>query len=78
MLEKLLTSTTSKFFKKCLSTFKTSHAHLQCAHNNCTRLDECQLKGVEGVDYTKQVLSIQNMLEKLLLVQLHVNFSKNV
>jgi hypothetical protein len=30
---------------------KKWHAHLQCAHNNCTRF-ECQPKGVRGVDYT--------------------------
>jgi hypothetical protein len=32
---------------------KKSHAHLQCVHNNCARFEECQLKGVGGVDYTK-------------------------
>jgi hypothetical protein len=46
-------STTYKFFEKCPNTFKKSHAHLQCVHNNCARFEECQLKGVGGVDYTK-------------------------
>jgi hypothetical protein len=33
--------------------YKKSHAHLQCVHNNCARFEECQPKGVKGVDYTK-------------------------
>jgi hypothetical protein len=24
-----------------------------CVHNNCARFEECQCKGVRGVDYTK-------------------------
>jgi hypothetical protein len=35
-----------KFFEKCPNTSKKSHAHLQCVHNNCSRFEECQLKGV--------------------------------
>jgi hypothetical protein len=42
-----------EFFKKCLNTSKKSHAHLQCVYNNYARFEECQLKGVGGVDYTK-------------------------
>ena len=38
---------------ECLNTFKKSHAHLQCVHNNCARFEECQPKAVGGVDYTK-------------------------
>jgi hypothetical protein len=53
MLEKGLSSTTWKFFEKCPNTSKKSHAHLQYVHNNCARFEECQLKGVGGVDYTK-------------------------
>jgi hypothetical protein len=53
MLEKLLSSTTCEIFGKCPNTSKKSHAHLQCVHNNSARLEECQLKGVGGVDYTK-------------------------
>jgi hypothetical protein len=52
MLKKRLSSTTWKFFENCPNTSKKSHAHLQCVHNNCARLEECQLKGVGGVDYT--------------------------
>jgi CDP-diacylglycerol pyrophosphatase len=48
-----------------------------CPYNNCTRFEECQPKGVRGVDYTKYVPFIQNMLEND-KVQLDVNFSKNV
>jgi hypothetical protein len=33
--------------------FQKSHAHLQYAHNNCARFEECRPKGVRGVDYTK-------------------------
>jgi hypothetical protein len=50
MLEKLLSSTTCKFFKKCPNTSKKLHAHLSCVHNNCARLEECQPKGVGEVD----------------------------
>ena len=46
-------STTWIFFEKCPSTFKKSHAHLQCVHNNCARFEECQPNRVGGVDYTK-------------------------
>ena len=46
-------TTTWKFFEKSPNTSKKSHAHLQCVHNKCARFDECQLKGVGGVDYTK-------------------------
>jgi hypothetical protein len=31
----------------------SSHAHLQCVHNNCAKFEECQHKGVREVDYTK-------------------------
>ena len=40
--QKWLSSTTWKFFEKCPNTPKKSHAHLQCVHNNCARLEECQ------------------------------------
>jgi hypothetical protein len=50
--------------QKCPYTSKKSNAHLQCVHNNCAKFEECQPKGVNGVDYTKLVPSIQNMLEK--------------
>jgi hypothetical protein len=43
-----------------------SHAHLQCVHNNCAKFEECHPNGVRGADYTKLVLSIQNMMEKWL------------
>jgi hypothetical protein len=42
-----------EIFEKCPNTSKKSHAHLQCVHNNYARFEECQLKGVGGVDYTK-------------------------
>jgi hypothetical protein len=48
-----LNSTKCKFFEKYPNTSKKSHAHLQCVHKNCARFEECQLKGVGGVDYTK-------------------------
>jgi hypothetical protein len=51
-LEKSLSSTTWKFFKKCPNTSKKSLADLQCVHNNSARLEECQLKGVGEFDYT--------------------------
>jgi hypothetical protein len=38
--------------------------HLKCVHNNCARFEETQPKRVRGDDYTKEVSSIQNMLEK--------------
>jgi hypothetical protein len=44
-----------KFFEKCSNTSKKSHVHLQCVHNNYSRFEECQLKGVGGVDYTNYV-----------------------
>jgi hypothetical protein len=66
MLKKWLSSTTCKFFQKCPNTSKASHSHIQCVHNKCARFEECQLKGVGGVDYTKWVPSIQNMLKKWL------------
>jgi hypothetical protein len=52
-LAKLPSSTICKYFEKCPDTSNKSHAHLQCVHNNCARLEECQPKGVKGVDYTK-------------------------
>jgi hypothetical protein len=51
--QKWLSSTTCKFFEKCPNTSKKSHAHLQCVHDNCASFEECQLKGVGGVDYKK-------------------------
>jgi hypothetical protein len=41
------------FFEKCLNTSKKSQAHLQCVHYNCTKFEDCQQKGVGGIDYTK-------------------------
>jgi hypothetical protein len=40
-------------FETCPNTSKKSHAHLQCVRNICVRLEECQPKGVGGVDYAK-------------------------
>jgi hypothetical protein len=39
----------------CPNTSKKSHAHLRCVHNNCTRFEECQPKGVRevGAVYSK-------------------------
>jgi hypothetical protein len=54
-----------------------SHANCQCVHDNGARFEECQPKCVRRVDYTKQILSIQNMLEND-KVQQHVKFLKNV
>jgi hypothetical protein len=52
MLEKQLSSTARKFFEKCPNTSKESHAYLQCVHNNCARFEECQPKGMGGINYT--------------------------
>jgi hypothetical protein len=41
------------FRKQYMYTSKKSPAHLQCVPNNCARFEECQPKGVRGVDYTK-------------------------
>jgi hypothetical protein len=49
------------FFEKCPSTSKNSHRHLPCAHTYCSKFEAV----VGGVDYTKWVPSIQNMLEKM-------------
>jgi hypothetical protein len=40
----------SSTFEKCPNTSKKSHAHLQCVHINRARFEECQPKGVGGVD----------------------------
>jgi hypothetical protein len=44
-----------EIFRKCPSTSKKSHEHLQCVHNNYmyAQFEECQLKDVGRVDYTK-------------------------
>jgi hypothetical protein len=43
----------TKFNKcKCFKKVRT-HAPLQCVHSNCTRFEECQLRGMRGVDNTK-------------------------
>jgi hypothetical protein len=77
MLEKWLSSTTCIFFKKCLKTSKKSHAHLQCVHNNCARLEECQPKGVKEL-ITQSRCRLFKTCWKNDKVQLHVNFSTNV
>jgi hypothetical protein len=50
---KITSSTTCKFLEKCPNTSKKSHAHFQFVHNNCAMFEECQSKGVGGVDHTK-------------------------
>jgi hypothetical protein len=49
------------FFEKCSNTSRKSNAHLQYVYNTFAKFGEGQLR---GVDYTKKVPSIQNMLEK--------------
>jgi hypothetical protein len=49
--ERLRSSITCKFFKMCLNTSKMSDAYHQCVHKNCAKFEECQPKGVRGVDY---------------------------
>jgi hypothetical protein len=34
------------------------HAHIQYVHNNCTMFEECQFKGVGGVDYTMYTVPV--------------------
>jgi hypothetical protein len=41
-----------EIFRKMSEHFQKVHAHLQRVHNYA-RFEECQLKGVGGVDYTK-------------------------
>jgi hypothetical protein len=48
-----LSSTTCTFLEQCPNTSTKSHAHLQCVHNTSAKFEECQPKGVRGVDYTK-------------------------
>jgi hypothetical protein len=45
-------SFTGQFFEK-ISKYFLSNAHHQCVYNNCAKFEECQHKGVRGVDYTK-------------------------
>jgi phenolic acid decarboxylase len=43
-------------FSKNYRTLPKSHMHIfdvSIYNNNCARFEECQLKGVRGVDYTK-------------------------
>jgi hypothetical protein len=50
---KLPRSTSCKFFEKSPNTSKKSHAHLQGVHKNYARFEDCQPKGVRGVDITQ-------------------------
>jgi hypothetical protein len=53
MPENDLSSTTSNFFEKCPNTSKKLHTNLQYVHNNCAKFEECQPRGMRGVDLHK-------------------------
>lgn len=41
------------FSNKSLITFTETQADFQCGHNKCAKFEECQIRAMKGVDYTK-------------------------
>jgi hypothetical protein len=72
ILEIWLSSITCKFFENCPNISIKSHIHFQFVHNNCTRFEECQPKGVILVDCT----NLGTLLKDAHLLGIHHSISR--